>query len=1013
MKKRIICILLALLTAAGAATAGLSYASAETAMKTSEAGIEMIKGFEGFYAKAYWDYSQWTIGYGSYAGSDGNGGPAIVSVTVAEADALLRTQIVKYEGYVNTFLSSNSITINQNQFDALVSFTYNFGNVWVNHGDFRLKTYLIDGIEKYTAQEITDAFTAWCHAGGQVLPGLVIRRQKEAAYFLSGVVQNPYSPENSLPTPLRCYSFLDEEIIAEDEASSNPVAIPAASQLTVVAEDPDGTLHINVVLSGKTAAVTCGKAAVIGKPVSHYTGITAGTADVFKRADASEKYASLPAKTAYSVVGESSGIIQIIFPVAGGGYRMGWMAKPAAGTYLTGRYTVNTSGGSALNIRSAASIGASILGTMPNTTVFTATKTSGIWGYTVYGSLKGWVCLDYCEFSYCLNDSWKLSESMNFRSAAAFGENIITEIPSGTTIVVTDKIRTSNYLWGKTAFGGKTGWLVLYSFSSFKYYARTTEPPVLSGLSVSYRPSKIFYAEGESADYSGLVLTARFSDGVIKNVTDPVAFVLSGFDPSPGNKVIIACYTSGGVAKTASFGLTVKERIHVTGIELTVSSLSMHPGSAATLPAKILPADAGNRDITWTSSDSSVAAVNAEGVVTAVKAGTTLITCASAEAPSLTAKCEVTVTSEPLIPGGFTAKDNLDRSILVQWAAAAGAVSYILYTADSQAGPYARTTTTVSLSFIHQNLTYGKEYFYKVRAVSQSGGINIYEKPSGAVSARVLPGVPAALNATAFSCTGFRVTWQAVQGASGYVLYRSKQPNGPFERAKVTAQTSCTDTGLIPGMVYYYKIRAYAAYNAKNWYGAPSAALGMQVTTPTPASPRAVPQSSTSLLLTWRAVPEATGYVVYLAKTPAGPYERLAVTRASSYTHKNLVCGTSYQYKVRAYRSYNGKNYYGKPTAAFGEKAQPPVPPGFKASATGSLSAKLTWSASAGARGYVVYRADSAAGPYARVKVTGSLAFTDTGLVKGRTYYYKVRAYTATLSGNIYGYPSAAKAVKA
>ena len=81
MKKRILCIIIALFTAAGAVTAGLFAASAATAMKTSETGIEMIKGFEGFYAKAYWDYSQWTIGYGSFAGSNPEK-PDIAVITV-------------------------------------------------------------------------------------------------------------------------------------------------------------------------------------------------------------------------------------------------------------------------------------------------------------------------------------------------------------------------------------------------------------------------------------------------------------------------------------------------------------------------------------------------------------------------------------------------------------------------------------------------------------------------------------------------------------------------------------------------------------------------------------------------------------------------------------------------------------------------------------------------------------------------------------------------------------------
>jgi len=1011
MKKRILCIIIALFTAAGAVTAGLFAASAATAMKTSETGIEMIKGFEGFYAKAYWDYSQWTIGYGSFAGSNPEK-PDIAVITVEQADARLREQIVKYEGYVNAFLNKYSITVNQNQFDALVSFTYNFGNVWATYGDFRLKTYLINGVENYTDQEITDAFTAWCHAGGQVLPGLVIRRQKEAAYFLSGAVQDPYSPENSLPTPLRCYSFLNDEMTVTEEGSNDKIAVPPAAELTVSAEEPDGKLHVSFILSGKTIAATCTKTAVIGKPVSHYSGVTAGTADVFKRADAAEKLTSLPEQTAYSVVGESGGRIQIIFPVTTGGYRMGWIAKPAAEKYLTGRYTVNTSSGSALNIRSAASLSSSILGTMPNTTVFTATKVSGIWGAVAYQGISGWVCLDYCEFAYCLNDSWKLGESMNLRGTAAFGDNIVTVIPAGTVIKVADKIRTSSYLWGKTSFGGKTGWMVLYSFSSQKYYARTVETPVLTGVSVTYRPSKVFYTEGESADYSGLVLTARFSDGVTLRITDPAALTLSGFDPSPGNKVIIVCYTAGGVTKTASFGLTVNKGIPVEAIELSAASLPMHLGSTAAIPAEVLPDDAGNRGLTWSSTDPDVAAVDNEGVVTAVKAGFSRIVCASRENPSLTASCDVSVSSETLIPGDFSAKDNEDKSILIQWSASPGASSYILYSASAASGPYKRIAASSSLSFIHRDLIYGKEYFYKVRAVCRSGVINIYEKPSAAVSACVLPGVPDSLNAAAYSCTGFRLAWQPSEGAAGYVLYRSRQPEGPYTRAKVTAQNNCTDTGLIPGGFYYYKIRAYTTFNEKNIYGLPSAALRAQVTTPTPLLPRATPNSSTSLLLSWQAVPDATGYVVYLSQTTAGPFERLAVTKTAAYSHKNLLCGSVYYYKVTAYRSYNSANYYGKPSVAFCEKAQPPVPPDFKAAAATSAGVKLTWSASSGASGYIVYRADNAAGPYTRVKVTRSLGFTDTGLVKSRTYCYKVRAYTAASSGNVYGYPSAAVVIK-
>ena len=94
----------------------------------SENGISLIKEFEGFLQYAQWDYKQWTIGYGT--GVDKDAYPD--GITEGEADRLLREVVVVYEGYVQNFLNKYNITVTQNQYDALVSFTYNMGNVWIN-----------------------------------------------------------------------------------------------------------------------------------------------------------------------------------------------------------------------------------------------------------------------------------------------------------------------------------------------------------------------------------------------------------------------------------------------------------------------------------------------------------------------------------------------------------------------------------------------------------------------------------------------------------------------------------------------------------------------------------------------------------------------------------------------------------------------------------------------------------------------------------------------------------------
>ena len=91
-------------------------------MNISNNGIQLIKQFEGCVLTAYKAVSTetyYTIGYGHY-GSDVTEG---MTITQEQAEAYLKQDLEKFEGYVNTYVTN----INQNQFDALVSFTYNCG----------------------------------------------------------------------------------------------------------------------------------------------------------------------------------------------------------------------------------------------------------------------------------------------------------------------------------------------------------------------------------------------------------------------------------------------------------------------------------------------------------------------------------------------------------------------------------------------------------------------------------------------------------------------------------------------------------------------------------------------------------------------------------------------------------------------------------------------------------------------------------------------------------------------
>ena len=118
--------------------------------RLSTPGLELIKKFEGMRLRAYVCPSGvWTIGYG-------HTGPDVVEgskITEEEAEMLLRKDVSSYESAVNNY---TTVKLNQNEYDALVSFTYNVGcNAYRNSTLLRL---LNGGVDK---KEVADEFGRW------------------------------------------------------------------------------------------------------------------------------------------------------------------------------------------------------------------------------------------------------------------------------------------------------------------------------------------------------------------------------------------------------------------------------------------------------------------------------------------------------------------------------------------------------------------------------------------------------------------------------------------------------------------------------------------------------------------------------------------------------------------------------------------------------------------------------------------------------------------------------------
>lgn len=168
-----------------------------------------------------------------------------------------------------------------------------------------------------------------------------------------------------------------------------------------------------------------------------------------------------------------------------------------------------------------------------------------------------------------------------------------------------------------------------------------------------------------------------------------------------------------------------------------------------------------------------------------------------------------------------------------------------------------------------------------------------------------------------------------------------------------------------------------------------------------------------TIKLTWKKVPGASGYVIYRSLSDSDNYKKLkTITSGSttSYSNTKLPLGETYRYKIRPYRETAGQREYGELSKSVLKKVRPATPSISSVKRTSYKSLKISWKKVSGASGYRVYRSTSPNGEYKRIKTLSGgskLSYTDDGLTCGKKYYYKVRAYRTSKLKKTFSWASA------
>ena len=162
--------------------------------------LSVLKAEEGFSRTPYWDFTQYTVGYGTRCPDDMVEYYTQNGITEAEAETLLRNHLAGMERDIHVkIIDKYGLTLTQNQFDALVLFSYNCGTAWAYEINGTFHQAIVTGA---TGNDLIRAFALWCSAGGQIRTFLLRRRLSEANMYLNAAYSKT-PPENY------CYVLYD------------------------------------------------------------------------------------------------------------------------------------------------------------------------------------------------------------------------------------------------------------------------------------------------------------------------------------------------------------------------------------------------------------------------------------------------------------------------------------------------------------------------------------------------------------------------------------------------------------------------------------------------------------------------------------------------------------------------------------------------------------------------------------------------------------------------------------
>ena len=363
------------------------------------------------------------------------------------------------------------------------------------------------------------------------------------------------------------------------------------------------------------------------------------------------------------------------------------------------------------------------------------------------------------------------------------------------------------------------------------------------------------------------------------------------------------------------------------------------------------------------------------------------------------------VNTKPYTTTGMKCAAKTSSDIKLQWDKNTSADGYMIDVYDgTKWKPIKTFTSNANTSFDIKGLKASLTYKFRMRAYKTFGSVTEY---SDAVYLNVTtnPNTPTGMKCVAKTSSEIKLQWDKNTSADGYMIdvYDGTKWK-PIKTFTSNANTSFDIKGLKASLTYKFRMRAYKTFGSVTEY---SDAVYLNVTTNpnTPTGMKCVAKTSSEIKLQWDKNTSADGYMIDVYDgTKWKPIKTFTSNANTSYDIVGLHAGTTYKFRLRAYKAFGSVTEYSAYSAELNVTTDPSVITGAVLGGRAADALRVNWNKNTSADGYIVemYQGENWV-RVAKITDNSTTTFRKAGLAPSTVYKFRVRAYKIDGKAELYG----------